>query len=156
MRIHQHRRFVFVALALALALPAGAQTPQNLHAGVTRVEVFANMAMSVTPASAPDYRHPYQLSIYRLDAMNQIRDIASAGMPRDEAGARRWLAANEARIRRQVQPMVASAVNGILLARRYRIDRLPAVVVNQRYVVYGHTDVDQALAALRMSRQPGR
>ena len=51
-----------------------------------------------------------------------------------------------------IQPMVASAVNGLARAQRYQIDRLPAVVINQRYVVFGYVDVDQALIAWRDSQ----
>lgn len=128
------------------------QRAQDLHAGITSVEVFANMAMQITPAASVAAAQGYQLSIYRLDAMQNLEQMAGAGMPREEAAARRWLKDNEPRIRRQVQPFVASAVNGVMLARKYRIERIPAMVINRRYVVFGTTDVDQALAML-LARQ---
>lgn len=134
---------------LAVVTPATAQQPdQDLYEGVMTVEVFANTAMPVTPSTSPHYA----LSIYRLDAMNNLEAQMNEGMPQDEAEARLWVANNEARLRQMIQPMVASAVNGLARAQRYQIDRLPAVVINQRYVVFGYVDVDQALIAWRDSQ----
>ena len=70
-----------------------------------------------------------------------------------EAEAQQWIAANEARIRRQVQPQVESAAQGLTLAANYRLSRIPAIVINRKTVVYGITDVQQALELAR--RQPG-
>lgn len=121
---------------------------QDLYAGVTSVEVFANSAMLVSPAQSSHY----QLAIYRLDAMQHIEAVMNNGLPQNEADAMRWVAQNEQRLRRQLQPMIAGAVTGMALAHQYQIDRLPAVVVNRRYVVFGYANVDQALQALRTSQ----
>jgi integrating conjugative element protein (TIGR03757 family) len=139
-----------VGLASLAGAPAAAAAP-DLYDGVKTVEVFANMAMLVTPATSSRYR----LAIYRLDAMQNVEAIVNRGLPQKEAAARKWVADNEARLRRQVKPLITSAVNGMALAQRYRIDRLPAVVFNQRFVVFGYADVDQALAALLASRRRG-
>lgn len=145
-----------LALALGIALsaslsvlqPAQAQTHgQDLYAGVQTVEVFANMAMQVTPVHSPHYT----LAIYRLDAMQHIEALLNKDLPQNEAEAQRWVAQNEPRLRRQLRPMISGSVNGMARAQRYHIDRLPAVVINQRYVVFGHADVDQALLAWRQS-----
>ena len=145
-------------LALGIALIASlctlphaqAQTHgQDLYVGVQTVEVFANMAMQVTPVSTSHYA----LTIYRLDAMQNVEDLVNKGLPQSEAEAQRWISQNEQRLRRQLQPMISSSVNGMARAYRYQIDRLPAIVINQRYVVFGHADVDQALLAWRANRQ---
>lgn len=141
----------------ALALPGFmmATAPQaqvilgdDLYRGITQVEVFANSAMLVTPQRSDRYK----LDIYRLDAMSRVEQSINQALPQNEADARAWLAANEARIRRQVQPVVANAANGITLAMHYRIDRLPAIVVNRQTVVFGMTDVNAALAAFQRAR----
>ena len=140
-----------LATAAAQAQDQTQDRTGDLYAGVKTVEVFANMAMQVTPAQS----NRYQLAIHRLDAMQNIQAIANRGLPQNEAAARQWIANNEARIRRELRPLVAGAVNGITQAHQYHIDRLPAIVINRRYVVYGYTDVDQALVALRTnSRSP--
>ncbi|AYR19429.1 TIGR03757 family integrating conjugative element protein [Alcaligenes faecalis] len=142
-------RMMLLCALCAIVTPSFAQQPsQDLYAGVMTVEVFANTAMPVTPTTSPYYA----LSIYRLDAMSNLEAQMNEGMPQDEAEARLWVANNEARLRQMIQPMVASAVNGLARAQRYQIDRLPAVVINQRYVVFGYIDVDQALMAWRDSQ----
>ena len=142
-------RMVLLPALSAVVTPSFAQQfGQDLYAGVMTVEVFANTAMPVTPTTSPHYA----LSIYRLDAMSNLDAQMNEGMPQDEAEARLWVANNEARLRQMIQPMVASAVNGLARAQRYQIDRLPAVVINQRYVVFGYVDVDQALMAWRDSQ----
>uniref|UniRef100_UPI003D0214BA TIGR03757 family integrating conjugative element protein n=1 Tax=Alcaligenes faecalis TaxID=511 RepID=UPI003D0214BA len=146
---HLTARMVLLSALSAVVTPLFAQQfGQDLYAGVMTVEVFANTAMPVTPTTSPHYA----LSIYRLDAMSNLEAQMNEGMPQDEAEARLWVANNEARLRQMIQPMVASAVNGLARAQRYQIDRLPAVVINQRYVVFGYVDVDQALMAWRDSQ----
>lgn len=143
---------VGVALTASLSALQGAQAQthgKDLYAGVQTVEVFANMAMQITPVSSPHYT----LTIYRLDAMQNVEALVNKGLPQSEAEAQRWIAQNEQRLRRQLQPMISSSVNGMARAQRYQIDRLPAVVINQRYVVFGHADVDQALLLWRAGRQ---
>ena len=144
-RVH----FVIALFGLAAAAAQAQDRTQDrmgdLYAGIKTVEVFANMAMQVTPAQSSRY----QLAIYRLDAMQNVEALVNKGLPQTEAAAQRWIAENEPRLRRQLQPMIASAVNGMSLAHRYQIDRLPAIVINRRYVVYGYAEVDQALVALR-------
>ena len=146
-RVRVH--FVIVWIGLAAAAAQAQDRAGDLYAGVKTVEVFANMAMQVTPAQSSRY----QLAIYRLDAMQSVEALVNKGLPQTEAAAQRWIAENEPRLRRQLQPMIASAVNGMSLAHRYRIDRLPAIVINRRYAVYGYVDVDQALNVLRAHPQ---
>ena len=121
----------------------------DIYAGVATVEVFANMAMTIN--SEPS--NHYKLNIYRLDAMQGIEAIVNRGLPQNEADATVWIKNNEQRLKREIQPMVASAANGMALARKYDIDRIPAMVVNQRYVVFGYTSVDDALTVLAAQRK---
>ncbi len=140
-------RSIFLRLAWLLAgaitLPAAAQ-------GITTVEVFANSAMSITPASGEGL--PFKLDVYRLDAMQNVEHLINQSLPQTEAEAMAWVKANEARLRRQLQPMVVSSANGITLAAGYRLQRLPAIVINRQTVVYGVTDVQQAIALAQRER----
>lgn len=150
--------------ACGLVLAAGiACVPWQVHAqsqaqnhaqsasapGVQTVEVFANSAMVVTSPRVP----PYQVTIHRMDQLDMATRAIDQLIPRGgEEVARRWVAANEARIKRQVQPAAIATANAIGLANHYRLDRLPAVVVNRRTVVYGVLDVETALQHYRTSR----
>ena len=129
-------------LAASVALPAHPQTGSDLANGVTTVEVFANSAMLITPVRSDRFR----LVIHRMDQLEQVKATINQQIPKGGEGpARAWIAANEARIKNQVRPAAIAAANAIRLANFYRIDRLPAMVINRQAVVYGMTDVDAAL-----------
>lgn len=134
-------------LALGAALPLRAQ-------GIATVEVFANSAMRITPAS--DQGLPYKLDVYRLDAMQNAENLVNQSLPQTEAEAMAWIRANEARLRRHFQPLVANSANGITLAMHYRLQRLPAIVINRQTVVYGITDVPQAVELASRHQETGR
>lgn len=111
-------------------------------ASITTVEVFANAAthVQVPPQSS------YRVRIYRLDAMQQVADQLSLNLPRTESEAKAYMLQHEAQIRRRYKDQITNAANGVSLATHYRLDRLPAVVINQRSVIYGVPDVDRAVA----------
>ena len=142
-----------ITLALALLAP-GAQAQQQKDAptvAVSAVEVFANSAMPITPKGGKGL--PYRVDIYRMDALQQIERQLSQGLPQTEAEAMAWLRANEARIRRSVQAQAVQAANGVALAHYYRIDRLPAIVIDRKAVVYGVTDVEAAVRRYLQTQQ---
>ena len=135
----------------AVAGPAHAQAyAQSAGSDVHTVEVFVNSAMAVTAPQAPSYR----VTIHRMDQLDMATQAIDQMIPRGgEEVARRWVAANEARIKRQVQPAAIATANAIGLANHYRLDRLPAVVVNRRTVVYGVLDITTALQHYEASRR---
>jgi integrating conjugative element protein (TIGR03757 family) len=138
------RCLVLLGLAVA-ALPALAQ---DLYQGITKVEVFANSAMVITPIQADRY----QLVIYRLDALKNVEAAINQNIPKTEAAARAYFAANQAEIRMQITPSVLNGANGIALARHYKLERIPAIVVDGASVIYGVTNVDQAIAMVQKHR----
>ncbi|WP_287919173.1 TIGR03757 family integrating conjugative element protein [Comamonas sp.] len=129
------------ALPLVAAAMAGlanaAQLPQP-----TTVEVFANMATLVAVPQTPAYK----LQVYRLDVMALIEHQLSQGLPAVETDALAHLQRMEAQIRRKYQAQIVNAANGMTMAIHYKLDRLPAVVINRQAVIYGVPDVDKALA----------
>ncbi|MCR6480994.1 TIGR03757 family integrating conjugative element protein [Variovorax sp. ZS18.2.2] len=131
------------------SLGVHAQTYSSVYNGVTTVEVFANSAMLITPTRSDNYR----LLIHRMDTMEQVKMAINQQIPRGGEGpARAWFAANQDRIKRQIRPAAIAAANAISRANHYKIDRLPAIVVNGRAVVYGMTDVDAALQRYQATR----
>lgn len=130
---------------LAFAQPSFSQ---NLYQGITKVEVFANSTMVITPIQA----NRYQLVIYRLDALKNVEAAINQNIPKTEAAARAYFAAHQAEIKRQITPAVINGANGIALARHYKLNRIPAIVVDGASVIYGVTDVDQAIAMVQKHR----
>jgi integrating conjugative element protein (TIGR03757 family) len=140
-----------VATALCvLACCVGTATAQPVGIPYMTVEVFVNSAMAVT---VPAASLGLQVSVHRMDQLDMATQAIDQQIPRgSEAEARRWVEANQARIKRQVQPAAIATANAISLATHYRIDRLPAVVINKKTVVYGVTDVNVALQHYQASR----
>lgn len=137
------------ALASMALAPAGVSAQDNLAGGITTVEVFANSAMLITPTHSDRYR----LVIHRMDRLEQVKQTINQQIPSGGEGpARKWLAANEDKIKHQVRPAAIAAANAINLANFYKIDRLPAMVINRQAVVYGITDVEAALERFQETR----
>lgn len=146
----------FIGLLLILTLystVAHAQSASvNPYPGITKVEVFANSAMVITGGDPGRY----QLTVYRLDALKNVEAAINQRLPKTEAAARAYFQAHQAEIKKQITPHVLNAANGIALARHYKLDRLPAIVVDGVNVIYGIADVPQALALVQQHRASAR
>ena len=85
-------------------------------------------------------------AVYQLDRAEALGALFGASLPADPyralAAARRRLDSSAGHMLRRE---LAEAVAGNALAVRLGIDRLPAVVVDGRYVVYGVREVWRAL-----------
>ena len=91
--------------------------------------------------------------IIRLDAAHAIEAELSARLPDDPQRAaalvkRRLSDGGPAR-----QQRLREAYQGVTDAWSLGITSIPAVVVDQRYVVYGESDLDQALARIKRHRE---
>jgi len=116
--------------------------------GITTVEVFANSAMHFkNTAAAGDFVY----KVYRIDGLAQLEAQVNQGLPNTEPEARAYLQRNMADIKKRYTAQAINAANGLTLVTRYKIDRIPAIVINQRAVVYGSTDIQQALASYAKS-----
>lgn len=138
---------VTLGSALAMLLPVSAAAQ---GAPVRTVEVFVNSAMVV---ALPAANQGYQVTVHRMDQLDIATKSVDQMIPKGgEAQARRWLKDNEARVKREVTPAAIATANATSRANYYRLDRIPAVVINQRTVVYGVTDVAVALQHYQASR----
>ena len=97
--------------------------------------------MNITAPANP----PYKLTVYRMDGMQRVEQSINSRLPKNEAAARAWMEQNGERIRRETKAQVINAANGITMAQHYHINRLPAVLINRKVVVYGMTDVGAAI-----------
>lgn len=134
--------------AMLAAAVAAAPASAKAQAGVTTVEVFANSATHIHAQP----QTPYLKRIYRVDAMAAISQQLSMRLPGDEAQAKTYMLQAEAQIRKRYQDQIVNAAHGISLAIHYRLDRLPAIVINRNAVIYGIANVDQAVALYQQSR----
>lgn len=119
-----------LALALSCAAGAGAEAPDVAAFTLSSIPVRAGGAV-----------------VHELDVRDRLTASLGAGLPADPARA-----LDEARRRagspggRALRRDLAAAAAGNALAARLGVERVPAVVVDGRYVVYGVRDVRRAVA----------
>lgn len=123
---------VAIALITLAALPSIA---------LAQVEVFTLAGLPVTQV-------PADATVVELDAPARLDQRLSQGLPADPKAA-------AAIVRRRLKSFKArygTAYRGLVRAWQLGVAKVPAVVVDGQYVVYGRPDVATALAALRRAR----
>src|SRR5690606_36345691 len=119
-------------LMLFLALPCAAER---------RVEVFYQSSRDrVADLSLPGV----MITRYDLDAPKQVAKPQITVKTPDEAkpALDAWLATDEAT---HFIESTKKAFAGYERAMKLGIERVPAIVIDDRYVVYGHTNIQEAL-----------
>lgn len=121
------------------------------------VEVISVAASAADVLVVTDQQHPVSarigMRVIDLDAPGRIVDSAlAAGLPADPTRA-----AAIARQRLQggsdaLQKRLALAYQGVIEAWSLGITKIPAVIVDRQYVVYGVPDVDRALELIDQYR----
>ncbi|CAJ4447427.1 integrating conjugative element protein, PFL_4709 family [Burkholderia pseudomallei] len=102
-----------------------------------------------------DQQHPVRklahARVIELDAPTEIEATLSRGLPTNPSEA-----AAEARQRLgdpAVTQQFTAAYQGVADAWHIGVTKIPAVVVDQRYVVYGDADVTRALTRIQTYRE---
>ena len=130
--------------ALGLALVLAAWPGPGAAAGDVVAFTLSSMPLRGTGGAA----------VHVLDARDGHAEAFGAGLPDDPeralAEAKRRL---ETRAGRAALARLAAAAAGNALAGRLGIEKLPAVVVDGRYVVYGVRDVAQAAKRVEAWRE---
>jgi len=126
---------------VALAMAGSVMLARQAAAAGEKILVFT---LSSMPVDAPG------AAVYVLDEADRLaaalgRDLPGTGA-RAAAEVRRRLGAG-------VRNRLARAAEGRALAARLGVERLPAVVVDGRYAVYGIRDLDRALRLVEAWRQ---
>ncbi|MFP9230765.1 TIGR03757 family integrating conjugative element protein [Pectobacterium cacticida] len=105
----------------------------------------------ITDANHPITGQPDRLIV--LDAAQQIERDLSKDLPADsqQAAALVQQRLNAGGV--TLQKQLAGAYQGVTDAWSLGITSLPAIVVDQRYVVYGETDVARAVARIEQYRR---
>lgn len=121
---------------------AGAQEPRL-------IEVITDRAHPVTGVESRSDR--LNVQVFDLDAPARLEAQLSEGLPNDPTTAARLARQRLEHLGRQrLATQFASAYAGLLKALAYGIERYPAVVFDGGdSVVYGVTDLDQALGYYR-------
>ena len=123
---------------LAACLIGGLAAPTQAQGTSVRVpvEVFTVSSYPIVNArGAP---------VHDLDSAARLEHELSANLPGDPAQAHALVAQRMTALGPQLQQRAQQAAMGLARAAQLRVDRVPAIVFDDRWVVYGVTDVDTA------------
>ncbi|MBJ7546097.1 TIGR03757 family integrating conjugative element protein [Pseudomonas sp. OA3] len=131
-------------LGLAVALPAA-------------LAVFSPATFAADVVVVTDSRHPVKTMggerLIELDEAPLIEAELSASLPTDPYQAAAIVKRRLSNGGADLQRRIASAYQGVTDAWSLGITSIPAVVVDQRYVVYGEPDVARAVARIEQHRR---
>lgn len=85
-------------------------------------------------------------TVYQLNAVDQFETRMSQGLPSNDIKAKQLFQQRLAKIGQETfKKQLIAAYQGLLTATRYHLDRYPAIVFDKQFVIYGVTDLRQAL-----------
>ena len=132
-------------LGLAVALPAS-------------LAVFSPATFAANVVVVTDSRHPVKTMggerLIELDEGPRIEAELSAQLPADPEQATAIVKRRLNNGGADLQRRIASAYQGVADAWSLGVTSIPAVLVDQRYVVYGEPDVARAVARIAQHRRP--
>ena len=131
-------------LGLAVALPAS-------------LAVFSPVTFAADVVVVTDGHHPVKTMggerLIALDEAPRIEAELSANLPTDPDQATALVKRRLTQGGTDLQRRIATAYQGVTDAWSLGITAVPAVVVDQRYVVYGEPDVARAIARIEQHRR---
>lgn len=126
--------FMVALTGLHVSVTVNAQQPIK-----TEVFTLSTIAMTNTPGA----------TIYYVDGISQIQNFLSAGLPKDPAAAQAIAKERWGTLGRQGNQRLQNAGVGLGRAVQLRVNRAPAIVFDDRAIVYGVTDVAYAAQIYR-------
>lgn len=130
-------------LSLVLFGPLVSSTPV-IVGDSPRLEAFTTAEYVISGGDSPRLRSAF-VTIYRLDGLAQFEAVLSQDLPADaEAATAEALRRIGELDEERMAPMKHAAL-GLAKAVHYGIDRYPAIVIDETAVIYGVTDLDDAL-----------
>ena len=132
-----------------LTLAVLAADPVSATAGAAVVvEVF-----SATDVPVDTRLHRAEIDVlvevYELDGIRELEAELSRGLRPDAEAARRVALARVGRLNEGRRQQLRRTALGLSKAMQYCVDRYPAIVFDGQAVVYGLTDLEQALRQYR-------
>lgn len=129
----QHNRSGFYAMGLCATLVCN-------DAGARDIRAFTDHQHPVTA--------PVGVQVVELDLPARLEAELNAQLPADQGRSAAIVRQRIAQEGAAFQQRLATAYQGVVEAWRLGVTHLPAVVVDQRYVVYGEPDVARAVARI--------
>jgi integrating conjugative element protein (TIGR03757 family) len=112
--------------------------------GMFSIEVFTTSERPVTGADH-DRLWAAVVTTYAVDGLDRFQSALSEGLPADHKVAKVEALRRVQQLDDTRMAPAKNAAIGLAKAIQYGVDRYPAIVLNEREVVYGVTDLVEAL-----------
>ena len=130
----------------AVSAPGSAATV----AAIARVDVFVSDKTPIAAgAESQNLSAAGTLELWNLDDMERFNARLALNLPRDTNEAARIVAERATNLSADDQTLLTRAANGQTRADGLHVERLPAVVINERHVYYGAPSIEAALQRYR-------
>jgi integrating conjugative element protein (TIGR03757 family) len=115
-----------------------------------RMEVFTAGDLPIQPPASDSIPSQTPLEVYEIDGIASLESALSKKPPANPDWAQRLVRKRLGQVDRLRRDAVRRSTVGLFNAAEYGIDRYPAVVFDGDAVVYGVTDLGEALRHYRM------
>jgi integrating conjugative element protein (TIGR03757 family) len=153
---HSIRFVVPVSIVLVLLACSVVQADQNSAGYPCHVEVFTTTDLPVT-GEANISQQPgcsgIETQIYDLGGIQHIEARLSKDLTADHAQSKQVVLRRIQKLNKADSARMQHAAIGLAKAMQYGIDRYPAIVFDGKTVVYGVTDIGNALHLYRQWRE---
>ncbi|MEA3278207.1 MAG: TIGR03757 family integrating conjugative element protein [Pseudomonadota bacterium] len=117
---------------------------------LVRIEVFTSQDLPIQSLKRGDPSASTKTEVYEVDGIDSLDAMLSKQLPPDPQAAKRLAQERSGQLKASRVDAARQAAIGLLKAAEYGIDRYPAIVLDGQAVVYGVTDVGEALRHYRM------
>ena len=152
---HLIRFVVLVSAVLTLFAGGAAQAAQNRARNPHLVEVFTTSDSPITRDT--DLAWPRSgaivLQVYRLDGIQRVETQLSEGLTADPEQSKTVVLQRFQQLHEEDRVQMQQAAIGLAKAVQYGVDRYPAMVFDGGAVIYGLTDIHEALVRYRQWRE---
>ncbi len=147
------RKSRFACVVPLLLLSTLSESVDSAELPIKTIEVFATGTLPTTAcylksaqAAKPDCQ------LYSIDGIERLQTEWSQGLPNHPAQAKQVALSYLQSLNPKRYRSLENAAKGLLKALEYGLDRYPAMVFDNRAVVYGVRDVEQASGYYRQWR----
>jgi integrating conjugative element protein (TIGR03757 family) len=123
-----------------------------------RIDVFTTTAQPVSTEAVDGLVGRgvrLEPQVYQVDGLQAVEAVLSHRLPRDPAAAERVVRDRRARWDAHDRVGLQQSATGLTKALAYGLDRVPAVVFDGQGVIYGVTDLGEALRRYQQWRGGG-
>ena len=117
------------------------------------VSAYAQSLIVVTDSQHPVTNIPDNVQVIELDAADKLHDQLFSQLPDDPAQAQKIARERLGNFNSSDHAAQRSAVQSAVDAWTIGITKIPAVIVDQRYVIYGESDVEQAIQRIHTYKE---